>query len=214
MRTSTDTYQDKRLIRLVNKAKSLASMYSQASLIIPLALPQKSSSNVALDHSSPWHVGALFNSAMESASLYTRLKTTDRVNSTNLGNIADLLNVFGKQTIVNLQLSPMEPPKAITDGDGGSMQLPTGRGELYDRLNALDYDEQPESESEKEITKLGIDLSSFEEGITSSTGFRRGKKPHLFSQVCTARGKDALTGFNVEKPNEEYSRFERPKTYK
>ncbi|KAK9419222.1 putative Protein dml-1 [Seiridium unicorne] len=206
--------REKRLLRLVNKARALADMYSQASLIVPIALPSRLPSSVSLNRSSPWHVSALFNAAIESTSLYTRLKTTDHVNSTSLGNVTDLLNVFGKQTIANLQMSFMEPPKPSQNGANGALHLPNGRGELYDQLNALDYEEQSDSGSPSELTSLDVDLSSLEEGITSSAGLQGGRKQHLFSQLSTARGEDALKGFDEDEPTDEYRRRERPKTHK
>ncbi|ETS83380.1 Protein dml-1 [Pestalotiopsis fici W106-1] len=208
--------RDKRLLKLVNKARALADMNSQASLVIPLGVPQRLPSSISLDRSSPWHVSALFNAAMESTSLYTRMRMTNQANSTSLGNAADLLNVFGKQVIVNMQLSLIEPPKPAHNGTNGAMQLPTGRGEMYDRLNALEFEEhQSDSGSPSGVTKLEVDLSSLEENITSSAGARGGRKPHLFSQLSTARGEDALKGFDDDEPLEnEYRRFERPKTHK
>lgn len=191
-------------------------MNSQASLIVPLAVPQRLPSSISLDRSSPWHVSALFNAAMESTSLYTRMRTTDHANSTSIGNTADLLNVFGKQAIVNLQFSLVEPPKPVQNGTNGAMHLPTGRGEMYDRLSALDFEEQQSDEgSSGGVTALDVDLSSLEEGITSSAGVGGRKKPHLFSQLNTARGEDAVRGFDDdETDDQERRRFERPKTHK
>jgi hypothetical protein len=94
------------------------------------------------------------------------------------------------------------------------MHMPTGRGELYDQLNALDYEEDPDSGPTGEVTTLDIDLSSLEEGITSSASFRGRRVPHLFSQFSTARGADALKGFDEDEPTDEYRRRERPKTHK
>jgi hypothetical protein len=189
-------------------------MYSQASLIVPLAIPNRLPSGVFLDRSSPWHVSALFNAAVESTLLYTRMKTTDHVNSTSFGTVTDLLNVFGKQTIANLQMGLVEPPKPAQNGTSTVMQLPTGRGEMYDRLNALEYEEQSDAGSSSGVTSLGVDLSTIEEGITSSASFRTRRRPHLFSQLCTARGEDATKGFDEDEPVNEYRRYERPKTHK
>ncbi|KAH8202458.1 hypothetical protein TruAng_003358 [Truncatella angustata] len=206
--------REKRLLRLVNKARAIADMYSQASLIIPLAVPSRLPSGVSLDRSSPWHVAGLFNAAMESTSLFTRLKANDQVNSISMGHATDLLNVFGKQTLANLQFSMVEPPKAAQNGTNGAMQLPTGRGELYGRINALEFEDQSDSGAQNEVSALDIDLSTIEEGITSSASSRRRRRPHLFSQLATARGEAALKGFQEEEPSDEYRRYERPKTHK
>lgn len=204
------------MLRLVNKARAVVGMYSHASLIIPLAIPQRLPSNIMMDKSSPWHTSALFNAAMESTSLFTRLRTTDQVNNTSLGNTTDLLNVFGKQVIANLQFSLAEPPQTAQNGTNGQMQLPIGRGEMYDRLNALEFEERPDPDAQNDLSTLEIDLSTIGEGINSSNNYGRGRKRHLFSQITTARGEDATRGFDEDEPTNghEYRRRERPKTHK
>lgn len=225
----TDLDQEKRLTRLVNKARALADMYSQASLIIPLSVPPRLPSSVSLDRTSPWHVSALFNAAFESASLFTRLRTSDQVNSTSLGNVTDLLNVFGKQTIASLQVSIVEPAKPASNGtNGAGMQLPSGRGELYDRLSALGYVEEQEQQSSDDddeggnnVKLLDVDLSTLDESINASAGARRrGRRARVFSQMTTARGEDALksrggAGNQDGSDNEGRRRGqERPKTHR
>jgi hypothetical protein len=205
------------LLRLVNKARAITDMYSQVSLLVPLSIPQgKLPPSLALDTSSPWHVSALFGAALESTSLYTRLKTTDHVNCTSLGNITDLLNVFGKQTIANLQMSPVDPPKKTQNGmNEATVEVPTtGRGELYQRVNELDYEEQSDSGSQNGVTALDIDLSSLGENITPFPTPRRSRKPHLFSQFSTARGDEALKAFKKDDSNDEHQGRSRPKTHR
>jgi hypothetical protein len=147
--------------------------------------------------------------------LYTRLKTTDRINSTSLGKVTDLLNVFGKQTIANLQMSPIEPPKPPQNGaNGASAQVSTGRGEHHQSVNELDYEEQSDSGSQSGIAALSVDLSSLNEDIGSSAGFRRRRKPHLFSQFSTARGDEALQLIEKEDSGEEHRGHGRPKTHR
>ncbi|KAH8653464.1 tubulin nucleotide-binding domain-like protein [Xylariales sp. PMI_506] len=205
--------QDKRLLRLVNKARTIAEMYSQASLIVPLSVPDRLPSSVALDRSSSWHVAALFNAAIESTSLYTRLKTTDQVNSTTLGSVADLLNVFGKQTMVNLRMTIVQPPKRSQNGTNGAMQMPSGRGELYDRLHSLDFEEKSDSGmSEDGVKTLDVDLSTIDDNLMGSS--RRRGRPHLFSQVYTARGEEGIKGFQQDTHDDEFQRRTRPKTHR
>lgn len=184
--------REKRLLRLVNKARAITDLYSQASLLIPLSIPQRLPTGVYLDQTSPWHVSALFSAALESTSLYTRLKTSDVTNSTSLGNLTDMLNVFGKQTIANLQMSIVEKPSSDQNGVG-NMHIIGGRGELAARLNerTYDYPEQPDSGSQQDVPALDINLSSLEENITYSAGFRGKRKRHLFSRFNTSRGDEA-----------------------
>ncbi|KAI0127715.1 tubulin nucleotide-binding domain-like protein [Xylariales sp. AK1849] len=206
--------REKRLLRLVNKARAVAHMYSQASLIIPLAIPQRLPSTISMDRSSPWHISALFSAVLESTSLYTRMKTTDRINSTTLGNVTDLLDVFGKQTIANLQMSPVAPAKPAQNGSNGSMQVPTGRGELYDRINELNHEDQSDFDPQSGVTTLDVDFSSLEENVSSSAGSRHRRKPHLFSQFSTARGDEAMKAFSQEDSRDEQQGRSQPKTHR
>ena len=121
------------MLKLTNKARALVELNSHASLLVPLALPQRPlPHSVRLDASSPWNVTALLGAALESTTLYTRLKTTDRVNSSSLGNIADLLNVFGNQVIANLEMSvvPGSPEPAPEDRQNGTNGTANGTGAL------------------------------------------------------------------------------------
>ncbi|KAI2626647.1 tubulin nucleotide-binding domain-like protein [Hypoxylon sp. NC1633] len=178
--------REKRLLKLVNKARSLAELNSQASLIIPLALPESPlPPTVRLDPSSRWHVSALLAAALESVTLYTRIRTTDRVYSSTLGNMTDLLNVFGKQTIANLEMSISEPAKPRQNGgaNGNSNGL-NGRGENVDGL--YEDNEDSESGSQRRAKTLDIDLSSPHDLYLDPN--RRRRKRHVFSQVLADRG--------------------------
>ncbi|KAI1122845.1 tubulin domain-containing protein [Nemania abortiva] len=180
--------REKRLLKLVNKARALAELSSQASLIVPLAMPEVSlPSGLHLDASSPWHVSALFAATIESTTLYTRLRTTDRIYSSNLGQMTDLLNVFGRQTIANIEMSPVSPQKETQNGTNGSVHLTSARGEPISSLYNNSLDDELGPESEKETTSLEVDLSSPQD-LRLEAGTRRPKKRHIFSQVQTYRG--------------------------
>ncbi|KAK7727553.1 mtDNA inheritance, partitioning of the mitochondrial organelle [Cytospora paraplurivora] len=159
--------RDKRLLRLVNKAKSLTEMYKQASLVIPLAIPSSLPPRVrnalSLDPSSAWHTSALLSAAMESATLPSRLK--DPANRETLGHMTDRLNVHGKQTVANLQMS--------FSGAGAVPQSRDAGGEPKDGLR-LDMDFRPADD-------LGSDG-----GRRQQNGFHGG--PKIFSQVLASRG--------------------------
>ncbi|KAI1861098.1 hypothetical protein JX265_009717 [Neoarthrinium moseri] len=206
--------REKRLLRLVNKARALADMYSQASLIIPLSIPQRLPSKISLDRSSLWQVSALFNAAIESTSLYTRIRTSDQVNSTSFGTATDLLNVFGKQTIANLQFSSVEPPKPAHNGTNGGMEFPTGRGELYDSLNAMEYEDQSDEGPQSGVASLDVNLSSLDGGMPPPVGFRPRRKPYLFSQLTTVRGDEASKANDLDEVDDEDRGRERPKTHR
>ncbi|KAK7960862.1 misato Segment II myosin-like domain-containing protein [Apiospora saccharicola] len=201
----TKAAQEKRLLRLTNKARSIAELSSQVSLLIPLSIPSRSlASSVVLDKASAWNVTALFNAAMESTSLYTRLKSNDRANSLTMGSITDMLNVFGKQTIANLQMSPVDEPPAAAAGDGTGIQILSGRGELISSLNEMNYEDQSDTGGgQNRVESLDVDLSSLAENL-GGAAVRGGsrKKAHLFSQLETARGDDAINAISREEDDE------------
>ncbi|KAK8076566.1 Bcdml1 [Apiospora phragmitis] len=201
--------REKRLLRLTNKARSIAELSSQVSLLIPLSVPSRSlASSVVLDKASAWNVTALFNAAMESTSLYTRLKSDDRANALTMGSVTDMLNVFGKQTIANLQMSPVEEQKSPAGGEQGTgMQILSGRGELISRLNEMNYEDQSDTGGggQNRVESLDVDLSSLDENLGSAAiaarvGGRR--KAHLFSQLETARGDDAIKAASREEDDD------------
>ncbi|KAI0142826.1 tubulin domain-containing protein [Xylariaceae sp. FL1272] len=190
--------REKKLLKLVNKARALAELSSQASLVVPLALPENPlPSSLRLDTSSPWHVSALFAAAIESTTLYTRLRTSDRVNSSNLGYMTDLLNVFGRQTITNLELSPVESPKPKENGTNGNITFANGRGEHLNGHDRGASDSDSESGSQKGTTSLDVDLSSPQD-LSLDPRMRRGKNRHIFSQVQTHRGPEGEKGEETE----------------
>ncbi|KAI0603524.1 tubulin domain-containing protein [Biscogniauxia sp. FL1348] len=211
--------REKRLTKLVNKARALTELNSQASLLIPLALPESPlPDSVHIDPASPWHVSALYAAALESTTLYTRLKTSDRVYSTNLGNMADLLNVFGKQTIANIEFSPVEPKTKQQNGTNGFGEILNGRGDRIASLyNSVLNEDAPGSGSQKDTVSLDIDLSSPQD-LNLDPGRRRRRKRHIFSQVQTYRGpKDDVTNGEqnggIEAEDRDYIMRSRPKVH-
>ncbi|KAI5863183.1 tubulin domain-containing protein [Durotheca rogersii] len=181
--------REKRFLKLVNKARALTELNSQASLVIPLALPEGPlPSSVRLNPSSPWHVSALFAAALESTTLYTRLRTSDRIYSSNLGDMTDLLNVFGKQTIANLGMSIPEAQAPRQNGatNGISNGL-NGRGERAGDGGDVEEDGS-DSGSQKGVAALDIDLSSPQDLSLDPNRGRKWRKRHVFSQVIADRG--------------------------
>lgn len=155
-----------------------------------------------LDPTSTWHITALFAAALESTTLCTRLKTSDRVYSSNLGNIADLLNVFGKQTIANLEMSIFEPQKSQQNGNGtngvnGSADAMNGRDERMRNLYgaSIDHDADSESGSQKGTATLDIDLSSPQD-LNLNQDYRRRRRRRIFSQILADRGPESLEPAN------------------
>lgn len=196
--------QDKRLLRLTNKARSIAELCTHASLVVPVSLPTRGlPARLALDPTSPWHVSALFGAALESTSLYTRLRpAADRANATTMGALTDTLNVFGRQTLANLQMDHVDPP-APNPNRG---QIVSGRGELLARLADAQHEaaapsnDDDDPDARDNVTSLSVDLSALEDGL-GQPGRRR--KAHLFSQIETARGEDAVRATPAAKKRAE-----------
>lgn len=168
--------QDKRLLRLANKARALTELYKHASIVVPLAVPQRLPSNLQLDLSSRWHTSALLASVVETITLPSRLK--DAANRDTLGTIADMLNTMGRQSIASLQMSFAPQPQ---EGEAPAPHPATTHQQMK-------YDEG----DEEEAIKLDIDFSppdQLDRYVSSrGNGFLGKRKPKVFSQSLVWRG--------------------------
>ncbi|XDG01148.1 hypothetical protein ABKA04_000763 [Annulohypoxylon sp. FPYF3050] len=149
------------------------------------------------------------------------------VYSSNLGNITDLLNVFGKQTIANLEMSISEAPQSHqngtngTNGTHGETNGLNGRGEnvrsLYETgVDGINLEDESEAGSQKGAATLDIDLSSPQD-LNLDTSGRRRRKRHIFSQVIGDRGLQNLEQANDDNDRELREQFgmrRRPKFHK
>ncbi|KAJ6439995.1 phosducin [Purpureocillium lavendulum] len=89
--------REKRQLRQVNTAQTLGQACAQASMVVPLSLPDGHlPSSVSLDPSSPWHVSGLLATVAESAGLPSRLADQ---RPTLLSDMAESLNTTGRQTL-------------------------------------------------------------------------------------------------------------------
>lgn len=96
--------------------------------------------------------------------------------------MTDLLNVFGRQTIANIEMSPVEPPNQTKNGTNA-------RGEPTASPYNDSIDDESEVGSQRGTTSLEVDLSSPQD-LRLDTGMRRPRKRYVFSQVQTYRGPD------------------------
>lgn len=96
------TYNDKarQLTRQLNKAKTLAELYSQADTIVPLSTPSAAHPSYTLNTTSKWHLSALLSTGLESATLPTRLLASPP----SLFDLSTALNVQGRHTISRLRM--------------------------------------------------------------------------------------------------------------
>ena len=162
--------QDKRLIRLANKAQTLAEAYRQSTLVVPIAMPQRPlPRDISLDLSSPWHTSALLATALETATLPSRLRNV--ANRDSLGTMSELLNSMGKQSIASLHMS---------------IHASEPRQNAHDTQNpALVHED-----STPERVQLDIDFSPPDELASGRDRGNGYKKPQLFGQLLTDRGHD------------------------
>ena len=101
-----DTPRDKRQLRTANVAQSLGSLAGHASTVVPLSVPEgKLPGNVKVDLNSTWHVSALLATAIESATLPSRLLAQRGVGAVNLSDLAGNLNAAGNQTLAGLKFA-------------------------------------------------------------------------------------------------------------
>ncbi|KAL2145100.1 hypothetical protein VTI28DRAFT_7979 [Corynascus sepedonium] len=156
--------REKRLLRLANKARTITEMYKQASIVVPLAVPEQLTAGVVLDPASHWHTSALLVAAVESAMLPSRLREPSKRDT--LGGMADVLNVMGKQTVADLQMSFSRPE---SEGQSNAMQK-LSDDELSEGVQ-LDIRFTPSEQ-----------LDSY---VRRSNGFDR---PRVFSQLIASRG--------------------------
>jgi hypothetical protein len=190
------TKQDKRLLRLANKAKTLTEMYKHASLIVPITLPRPLGSRVSLDAASRWHTSALVASAVESVTLPARLR--NGLNNDTFAGMAGILNQLGKQSIASLHMSIAKQKAPATSGDSRVRQG-TDRTEYGDR-------EDDEDEESKGV-HLDLDFTPSDqlEPGRRQNGFHQ---PRIFSQLVTIRGSTAEDEERLD-PEEEQERLRR-----
>ncbi|KAJ4116209.1 mtDNA inheritance, partitioning of the mitochondrial organelle [Fusarium equiseti] len=103
---SLDISRAKRQLRLANTAHSIEQLCTQASTVVPLALPEEDMSTaVSIDRRSPWHTSALMAAAIETATLPSRLTQDSSEQTGSLDILAESLNVNGNQPLASMHMS-------------------------------------------------------------------------------------------------------------
>ncbi|EFX05416.1 mtDNA inheritance protein [Grosmannia clavigera kw1407] len=160
----------KRLVRLANKARTLASAAGQASLVVPIAMPSLPLRGVesTLDPRLTWHVSALLATAIETATLPSRL----RRGGDSLAYMTELLNATGHQTVAHLQMTVGQSWRAIRKAAAAA--------------HAQDVD----IDGPAAALRLNIDLAPQDEPRTGVYGRPAGrpKKTRMFGQAVVSRG--------------------------
>ncbi|KJK92322.1 hypothetical protein H633G_03791 [Metarhizium anisopliae BRIP 53284] len=111
-----DISREKRQLRLSNTAQSLQQAYTQASTVVPLALPESQLwPHIELDCNSPWHISSLLATVSESALIPSRLKGC---NGASLADCAESLNTSGNRTIASAGMFiPTDTRDGMDTGD-------------------------------------------------------------------------------------------------
>ncbi|KIH91930.1 mtDNA inheritance protein [Sporothrix brasiliensis 5110] len=180
--------REKRITRLANKARTLVEAYSQASLVIPLAVPPTPLTSVlpsTFDSTSTWHTAALLATAIETATLPARLRRLGSgaagQSGDSLAYLTDLLNATGKQTVANLQMSVVQPWQSV-------------QKDARERREAAGYDEDDDGGGDSTKMdgnlQLPIDFAPRDESVVVAGRAGRGvraKKPRMFGQAVVTR---------------------------
>lgn len=140
-------------------------MYKHASMVVPLAVPERRPATVRLDGASRWHTSALLAAAVESATLPSRLR--DAARRETLAGMAEVLNAMGRQSVAGLQMS---------FGAGGASAPRRPRQLSEEELaEGVQLDIRLEPEPDQQL----------EPRARSSNGYF---KPRVFSQLVSSRG--------------------------
>lgn len=153
-------------------------------------MPLKSVLPNTFDPTSTWHTAALLATAIETATLPSRLRKLGSgatgQGGDSMAYLTDLLNATGKQTVANLQMSVVQPWKQV-------------KKDARERREAAGYDEDDYGDGGGgggNITKmdgdlqLPIDFAPRNESVVvagRSGRSRRGKKPRMFGQSVVTR---------------------------
>lgn len=157
-----------------------------------------------MDRRSPWHVSALFATALESMTLPARLKPMNGIRY-SLDELAASLNVNGNQNIAKLQMSiSSRISDEETNGTNGvSVDARPGRLDVRNggkdtRIPSQDGRAVAMPTVENDEVPFDMDLFPSEE---PNVGRRRpsNKRSHTFGQVEAYRGEDAA---DVHEPDD------------
>ncbi|KAK3990240.1 tubulin domain-containing protein [Cladorrhinum sp. PSN332] len=181
--------REKRRLRLGNKARALSELYKQASVVVPVAVPEGlgQRGGINVDMGSMWQTMGLVASAVESSLLATRLRDVTKRES--MGSLADTLNTLGGQRIARLQMGWEKVEEEEEEGEDGNRDVRMSKRKLTE-------------EELSEGVKLGIKFDTSDR--LDHYGGRRDRRgedeyPRVFSQVVGARGYDDDEEEPVEK---------------
>ncbi|KAH6890309.1 tubulin domain-containing protein [Thelonectria olida] len=101
-----DIPRPKRQLRLVNTAHSIDQLTAQATMLVPLALPETDlPAGLTIDAHSSWHTSAALAAAIETATLPSRLAKDSAGQPGSIDYLAECLNPAGNQPLASMQAS-------------------------------------------------------------------------------------------------------------
>lgn len=193
-------------MKLSNTARSISEIASQASVFIPMAIPQGTlPSYVMLDPHSQWHVSGLLSTAMESMSLPSRLKIQGSARQT-FDQLSNALNVNGNQTISKLRMSVDQESSLNGHGqpaavEGGAQmsdsRIPFGNGHVD--ASMIEEEEKPRT----------FDMDFFPAETGEQPRGRLTKKSHVFGQIENFRKDHDLEETKIIGDDSGYERARR-----
>lgn len=145
-----DFARDRRRLRSANVAQSVRGLCSLATMLVPLALPEKKlPSYINYRHDSPWYLSAIFSTAAETATLQPRIAASSQ-QQCSLGSLAENLNLCGRQTLASIGMD-------VGRHDNGFNEMPA--------LNMFQLSCQADGESRESNRRL-FGQSSVYRGFT------------------------------------------------
>jgi len=178
-----------RFTQLSNTARSMSEIAPQASLFVPLTIPQTMLPNyVMIDTKSRWHVGGLLSTAYETMTLPSRLRLGNGSRA-SLDELVNVLNVNGNQNIAKVRMSIDQ--KDAPNGHHGSARLKIRAQSRDTRMPSQERRSETESFSQADQELKTFDMDFFPSEVNEqSRGQRAVKEPHVFGQAETHRADD------------------------
>lgn len=188
---NTTISREKRLQQLANAARCLNIFAEQASVYVPITnTPFQRPSYLAFEPTSPWHVGAMQAVALESVTIPSRLRSSERGRGT-LQDMEEAINSTGKRRIAKLGLSLADPDVLASRSASDSRQP--------DKTASTVYGEDEEGD---DLRSFDIDVFTKDYRV-SRVGPR--KKEHIFGRVETARGNWDLEDADQRDPHDRFN---------
>ena len=161
--------RNQRREQTMNTALAVHGLAEQASMFVPLTIPERLPKNISLDRRSLWHNSAFLESAIESCTLPTRLRESDGTGYT-LRDWQDILSAGGRRTIAQLSFDP-------------DFDVPSETGDA--RMRPLDAEVHEETGSRSQ-SMIRIAPSSKPKGSSRMTA--RNHREKSFSKIESFRG--------------------------